>query len=186
MILAAFDPGTITSFAIFDTERPWEIEIGEVRLIGAGRELRPCGLHIREIVTRIDQALIEKVGAMKNQGVSSMFTFGMSTGAVLGAISALGVPLERVEPREWKKGSRLSGLKDTEGKTAARLYAKELWPEHAATFDMTTKHGMADAALMARWYFLNGPGRHVPIQGATPMRLPGTQLLMAMESQKQS
>lgn len=180
MKLAAFDPGTVTSFAIFDTERPWQIEIGEVRLVGAGRELRPCGIHIREIVSSIDQALIEKVGAMKNQGVSSMFTFGMSTGAVLGAICALEVPLDRVEPREWKKGSRLSGLKDSEAKTAARLYAKELWPEHARSFDMSTKHGMADAALMARWYFMNGPGRHVPISGPSAMRLPGAQLRPAV------
>lgn len=170
MILAAFDPGTVTSFAIYDTSRPWTIEIGEVRLIGVGREVRPCGIHIREIVSRIDQALIEKIGAMPKQGVSSMFTFGMSTGAVMGAISALEVPLERVEPREWKKGSRLSGLKDTEAKAAARHYAKELWPEHAEIFDMATKHGMADAALMARWYFLAGPGRHVPIEGPNAIR----------------
>lgn len=171
MILASFDPGRVTSFAIFDTTKPWTIEIGEVDLVGVGRDLRPCGHQIREIVERTDIALVEKVGAMSKQGVSSMFTFGMSLGAILGALAASQLPIERVDPTEWKKGSRLNGLDKTDAKTAARRYAKELWPEHAKTFNMSTKHGMAEAALMARWFFLMGPGRDIPVAADSPVKI---------------
>ena len=99
-----------------------------------------------------------------------MFTFGMSLGTILGAVQAHGRPLETVRPPEWKAASRLGGLKDEAAKTAARLYAKQLWPQHAEIFNKKTKHGIAEAALMARWYFLRGPGRDVPIDDSCPMR----------------
>jgi len=171
MILTAFDPGKVASFAVFDTTTPWEIEIGEVGLEGAGRDLRPCGKQIRELIERSNVALVEKVGAMKGQGVSSMFTFGLSLGAILGACSATGRQIERVDPQEWKKGSKLNGLDKNEAKTAARHYAKELWPQHAKFFNMSTKHGLAEAALMARWYFLSGPGRDIVLPADCQVRL---------------
>lgn len=170
MILLAFDPGRIASFAIFDTTRPWDVEIGTLKLVGVGRDVRPCGVHAAQLAIGVDQALVEKVGAMPKQGVSSMFTFGMCTGAILGALAAAGRPLERVDPSEWKSGSRLNGLKDTEAKNAALAYAKELWPQHAAIFDVKANHGMAEAALMARWYFLKGPGRDVELDADSPMK----------------
>ena len=170
MILTSFDPGKVASYAVFDTSRPWEIEVGEVRQIGVGRELRPCGIHIRGLVSASDQALVEKVGAMPGQGVTSMLTFGMCYGAIMGAISALEVPLERVSPQDWKSGSRIGALKDDAAKNAARAYAKELWPQHAALFDVKKNHGMAEAGLMARWYFLKGPGRDIAMDEACPVR----------------
>lgn len=163
MILAAFDPGKTTSYALFDTTTPWTIEVGEIGLVGVGRDVRPCGAEIRRLVERADMTLVEKVGAMTKQGVSSMFTFGLSTGAILGALAAMDLPIERIEPTEWKKGSRLNGLDKNEAKIAARRYAKELWPEHAEIFDVSQNHGMAEAALMARWFFLMGPGRDIPV-----------------------
>lgn len=170
MILGAFDPGRITSYAIFDTTQPWGVEIGTLKLVGVGRDVRPCGLHAAEVTRGIDQALVEKVGAMPKQGVSSTFTFGMSLGVVLGAMAAMGTPLDRVDPSEWKSGSRLNGLKDIEAKKAALNYAKELWPQHAAIFNVVGNHGMAEAALMARWFFLKGPGRDVPLAAGSPMK----------------
>lgn len=170
MRIAAFDPGKIASYAIFDSSAPFDIEVGTVRLVGAQREVRPCGVHICEIVGSVDQAIVEKVGAMPGQGVTSMFTFGMCTGAILGAIAAMGRPLERVEPQQWKLGSRLNGLKDDAAKTAARQYAKELWPQHAKIFDVAKNHGIAEAALMARWYFLKGPGRDIDIDPESPVK----------------
>lgn len=170
MILTAFDPGKLASFAVFDTSKPWEIEIGEVRQTGVGRYIRPCAIHIEELVSRSQIAVIEEVGAMPKQGVSSMFTFGMSLGAILGAAQANAVPVEMVRPPVWKAASQLGGLTDGEGKTAARLYAKQLWPQHAKILDVKDNHGMADAALIARWYFLKGPGRDIPVDAACQMR----------------
>lgn len=172
MKIVAFDPGKVASWAAFDTLHPWLIQVGEVELCGVGRMLRPCPVDIGSIIADADQVLVEEVGAMTKQGVSSMFTFGMSVGAILNAVGASGKPLETVRPQEWKAASRLGGLKDIEAKRAAQRYARELWPQQAACFRATTKHGMAEAALMARWYFVSGAGRHIPLEADCPMRAP--------------
>ena len=55
-------------------------------------------------------------------------------------------------------------------KDAARHYARELWPEHEAILRVKKNHGLAEAALMARWFFLAGPGRDVAIDDDAPVR----------------
>lgn len=161
MIIIAFDPGRITSYARLDSLHPHSIDIGELELIGSGRLRRPCPIAIADLLQGVDAAVVEEVGARSDQGVSAMFTFGLSLGCVLGAISACGIPVELVSPQAWKNSARLGKLGRDESKRAAREMAKELYPAHAKIFNMSTKHGMAEAALMARWYFLRGPGRDV-------------------------
>lgn len=163
MIIAAFDPGKITSFARLDTMQPHRIEIGEVIQIGSGRLLRPCAMHIQEIMSDVDAAIVEEVGARPAEGVSSAFTFGLAVGAILGAIGARSIPIVLVSPQSWKKASRISTNDRMEAKDAARNYARELWPEHEKILRIRKNHGMAEAALMTRWYFLNGPGKDVPM-----------------------
>ena len=46
---------------------------------------------------------IEKVHAMPNQGVTSMFTFGQGYGFLRGVIQALRFRLEEVSPQKWQK-----------------------------------------------------------------------------------
>lgn len=161
MRLIAFDPGRETSYAIFDTAEPFRIEIGTVDMIGQGRLLRPCPLHIGTLCEGIDQAVVEEVGARPEQGVSAMFTFGLVLGCLLGALTAAKVPLVLVTPQDWKKSARLSGLGRDESKDAARAAAKELWPAHDKLLKVKKNHGLAEAALMTRWYFLAGPGRNL-------------------------
>lgn len=163
MIIIAFDPGRATSYAILDTQRPHQVRVGEFDLIGAGRLRRPCPLHIREVATGMDCGVVEEVGARPEQGASSVFTFGMSVGTVLGAISALGLPIELVSPPKWKASAKLGGLGKDVSKDVARQIATELWPDQRPLFKVKKNHGMAEAALMARWYFLKGPGRDVPL-----------------------
>lgn len=159
MKIIAFDPGRICSYAIFDTRTPHLIDVGEVDLVGSGRLLRPCGQHISSLLAGVDCAVVEEVGARSKQGASSMFTFGMCLGAVLNAIGAHGVPLVLVTPSEWKRSTRIHSKSDVEVKALARAYATELWPQHKPLFRVGKNHGMAEAGLMARWYFLRGPGR---------------------------
>lgn len=90
-------------------------------------------------------AVLEDVHAMPGQGVSSMFRFGQSLGAVEGVLAALRVPLCRVQPQTWKKHARLIGSE----KDAARGKASELFP--AAPLGRVRDQGRADALLMARW-----------------------------------
>lgn len=161
MKIVTFDPGKIASYAIYDTRTPFEIEVGEVELVGVGRLLRPCGQHISSLLEGADCGLVEEVGARPGQGVSSMFTFGLCLGAILNAIGASEVQLETVTPADWKRSTRISSKSDEEVKTLARSYATQLFPQHKKIFAVKKNHGMAEAALMARWYFLKGPGRDV-------------------------
>jgi hypothetical protein len=73
-----------------------------------------------------------------------------------------------VSPQKWKAASRLGGLARDTAKDAARAFATELWPDQRAAFKVKKNHGLAEAALMTRWYFLSGPGRDVPLNGALP------------------
>jgi crossover junction endodeoxyribonuclease RuvC len=90
------------------------------------------------------RAVVELVGAMPGQGVSSMFSFGFAAGAVHGAIGALGIPLETVTPQKWKKHFRLPKDKD-----AARQLAVRKWPH--GPFSRKKDAGRAEAALIALW-----------------------------------
>lgn len=158
MKIIGFDPGKIASYAIFDSTKPHLITVGEVEQVGSGRLLRPCGQHITELLRNIDLAVVEEVGAMKGQGVTSVFTFGMCVGAILNAIGANNIPLCLVTPAQWKRSTRIHSGSDEEVKSLARAYGTELWPQHKDIFRVKKNHGMAEAALMTRWYFLKGPG----------------------------
>jgi crossover junction endodeoxyribonuclease RuvC len=161
MRIIAFDPGRLASWAVLDTAYPQKISVGEVELIGSGRLKRPCPVHIAELLTGIDSAIVEEVGARPGQGESSLFTFGLCVGSILGAVSAHKVQVELVTPQKWKAASRLGGISKDAAKDAARSLATELWPTLRPVFRVKKNHGMAEAALMARWYFLSGPGRDV-------------------------
>lgn len=170
MRVIAFDPGRVASFAILTTETPHLIEVGELDLIGSGRLRRPCPVQIGELMIGTDCSIVEEVGARPEQGASSVFTFGMCLGTILGAVSASRVPIEMVSPQKWKAASRLGGLTGDAAKDAARALATELWPAQKGRFRVKSKHGLAEAALMARWYFLSGPGRDVPVDRGSPAR----------------
>lgn len=88
-------------------------------------------------------AFIEQVGAMPKQGVSSMFNFGKATGAALGALGALQIPVVEVTPQRWKKQFGLIGKE----KDMARTYCQQLMP--VAPLSRVKDGGRADALLIA-------------------------------------
>ena len=87
---------------------------------------------------------IEKVAAMPNQGVTSMFNFGKGFGVILGAAAGLGLQTTQVTPQQWMKA-----LKCQRGKDANRQRACELFPQYADMFARKKDDGRADAALLA-------------------------------------
>jgi crossover junction endodeoxyribonuclease RuvC len=93
-----------------------------------------------------DAAIIELVGAMPKQGVSSTFKFGVSYGAVRGVLSALGVPYRLIAPSKWKRHFTLPSDKEE-----ARARALQLWPVENDRFSRKKDHGRAEAALLARY-----------------------------------
>lgn len=94
----------------------------------------------------IDAAMLEQVGAMPGQGVSSMFAFGRAVGVIEGVLGALQIPYTRVPPQEWQRGMRVRG-----GKDGARERAMALFPARAGDFARKKDDGRADAALIAAY-----------------------------------
>jgi len=94
----------------------------------------------------VEMATIERVAAMPNQGVSSMFAFGQAAGIVEGVIATVTNNVMYVRPQSWKKYFNLDKDKD-----ASRLLAIQLWPEREAWFKRKTDDGRAEAALIGLW-----------------------------------
>jgi hypothetical protein len=98
---------------------------------------------VRSLQPRL--ALVEQVGAMPKQGVSSTWRFAESVGAILGVLAACELPVHRVAPTVWK---RRFGLDADKEKCRAR--AIQLWPA-CQSFARKKHHGRAEAALIARY-----------------------------------
>ena len=60
---------------------------------------------IKENIQSNDEVVVvvEQVNAMPGQGVTSMFNFGQTFGAIKGVCAALGLPIFFVRPSKWKK-----------------------------------------------------------------------------------
>lgn len=89
------------------------------------------------------QAIIEQVGAMPGQGVTSMFSMGYGLGIWHSLLIANEIPFVRVRPQEWKPTFSLKGKE----KGASILRAQELYP--AADIRLKKHDGRAEALLMA-------------------------------------
>ena len=98
---------------------------------------------------RPSHAVIEKVGAMPKQGVSSTFVFGTAYGTCIGVLAGVGAPLSYVTPGKWKAHFRLLG-KDKE---ASRELAVRLYPVASSLLKLKKDHGRAEAILLARYAF---------------------------------
>lgn len=113
-------------------------EVREVHAIALGSVISELG--------RIDAAVLEQVGAMPGQGVSSMFAFGRAVGVVEGVLGGLQIPYRRVPPQEWQRAMRVRG-----GKDGSREQAMRVFPKKAAEFLRKKDDGRADAALIASY-----------------------------------
>ena len=70
------------------------------------------------------QLLLNNVNAMPGQGVTSMFNFGQTFGAIKGVCAALNLPIFFVRPSKWKKHFELINS----SKDASRTKAIEMYP----------------------------------------------------------
>jgi crossover junction endodeoxyribonuclease RuvC len=89
-------------------------------------------------------AVIEQVGAMPGQGVSSMWRFGQGVGHLEMACAACKLPLKYVTPATWKKHFNLS-----RDKGVSRGVAMQRFPDQAQQFSRVKDDGRAEAALIA-------------------------------------
>ena len=150
------DPGISGAIAIFEDGKldavidmpTLEVDSGKTKK----RHISAIGLvRILETWTLVSDGqahiVIEKVGAMPGQGVTSMFNFGRSAGIIEGVVAALQRPYTYVIPAAWTKAVGRAA-----GKDASRMRAMELFPAKADLFKRAKDDGRADAALIAYWY----------------------------------
>lgn len=91
------------------------------------------------------RAAIEQVAARPGQGVSSMFSFGMSFGFLRGCLVASGAPFFEYVPTKWQRTMGLTKKysSKTVRKNAHKALAQQIFPKANIT------HKTADALLIA-------------------------------------
>lgn len=97
--------------------------------------------------TEISLAIVEQVGSMPEQGITSAFNFGFSTGVIHGVLAGNQVPMRTVTPAVWKRQFGLIG----KGKDASRLAASRIVPQYADRWPLKKHDGRAEAFLLAAW-----------------------------------
>ena len=86
------------------------------------------------------RAYIESVHSSPQMGVTSAFTFGNGFGHLEMALTAAGIPFERVRPQVWQKAL---GCMTKGDKNITKAKAQEMFPSLKVT------HATADALLIA-------------------------------------
>ena len=153
--LLAIDPGLNGAYAILG-HRGEFIKCDELPRFGKLVDAVNLGLMISSM--RPERAVIEKVGAMPKQGVSSTFAFGAAYGIAIGCVAGVGIPLVYVTPGKWKAHFRLLGKE----KDASRELAIRIFPEAASHLTLKRHHGRSDALLLARYALDMDAGRSHP------------------------
>jgi crossover junction endodeoxyribonuclease RuvC len=143
------DPGLSGAIAVIDSTSR-ETTVIDMPVISVGKKntlnLQALCQFLEPYKDKDAICLIEKVGARPGQGVTSMFNFGKSYGALMGILSALRIPYTEITPQSWKKVMMAGQPKE---KDASRYVAQQLFPDQ----DLSRKkdHGRADALLLAEY-----------------------------------
>jgi len=150
-VILAIDPGAKGALAFFDPAKG-TLDIVDCPIVEVKRGAKIKTEISPQMLAAIIQsrspvfAILERVGAMPGQGVSSMFQFGRGVGMYEGVLAALQVPVTYVTPQAWQKA-----VNARDGKDGGRARAAELFPAYAQMFARKKDDGRADAALMAYW-----------------------------------
>ena len=142
MIVIGIDPGTNGGIAWITDGKPCVEKMPD-----SLRDLWDliCDItnHPRSTVDgRKYKAYIEQVHSSPQMGVKSAFTFGNGFGHLEMALTAAGIPFERVRPQVWQKAM---GCMTKGDKNVSKRKAQELFPS------MKVSHATADALLIASY-----------------------------------
>ena len=110
MRVLGIDPGMSGAVALWDT-RTQSLDVRR-----NFKRLSHIATAVKDLCADgVTFAVVELVGARPGQGVTSMFTFGRSAGAAMGALDVLGVPFVEVAPAKWVGHYRKQfGLEDVD------------------------------------------------------------------------
>ena len=154
MKIIGIDPGLSGAIAVLEDNKVLGIYDMPVMADGkkSKRQLNSAQLVsiIKQNISNNDELaiVVEQVNAMPGQGVTSMFNFGQTFGAIKGVCAALELPIFFVRPTKWKKYFELLNS----SKDASRTKTIEMYPSLSNQLSKKKDVNKSDAILIARFY----------------------------------
>ena len=154
MRIFGIDPGLSGAIAVLEENKVLDVVDIPVMSDGKKNKKQLNSAHLAQYIEKntLDAnstiVVVEQVNAMPGQGVTSMFNFGQTFGAIKGIIAALKLPIFFVRPSKWKKHFEL--LKSS--KDASRTKTIEMYPALADKLSRKKDVNKSDAILIARYY----------------------------------
>ena len=155
MKIIGIDPGLSGAIAILENNKV--LNIFDIPVMTEGkknkRQLNSALLVnlLKENINKEEEevaVVVEQVNAMPGQGVTSMFNFGQTFGAIKGICAALEFPIYFVRPSKWKKYFELINS----SKDSSRTKAIEMYPKLSNQLSKKKDVNKSDAILIARFY----------------------------------
>ena len=155
MKIIGIDPGLSGAIAILENNKV--LNIFDIPVMSEGkknkRQLNSALLVnlLKENINNKEEevvVVVEQVNAMPGQGVTSMFNFGQTFGAIKGVCAALKLPIFFVRPSKWKKHFELINS----SKDSSRTKAIEMYPSLSNQLSKKKDVNKSDAILIARYY----------------------------------
>ncbi len=155
MKIIGIDPGLSGAIAVLEDKKV--LGIYEMPVMAEGkknkRQLNSAQLVdiIKNNIIESEEiaVVVEQVNAMPGQGVTSMFNFGQTFGAIKGVCAALELPIFFVRPSKWKKYFDLINS----SKDSSRTKVIEMYPSLSSQLTKKKDVNKSDAILIARFYF---------------------------------
>ena len=154
MRIFGIDPGLSGALAILDEKKIFEVIDLPTMSDGKKNKKQLNSAHLSKYIQSniIDlnksAVVVEQVNAMPGQGVTSMFNFGQTFGAIKGICATLNLPIHFVRPSKWKKHFELINS----SKDASRTKAIEMYPTFADHLSKKKDVNKSDAILIARYF----------------------------------
>ena len=154
MKIIGIDPGLSGAIAVLEDIKV--ISLFEMPVMAEGKKNKRQ-LNSAQLVNLIKEntngdeeiaVIVEQVNAMPGQGVTSMFNFGQTFGAIKGVCAALGLPIFFVRPSKWKKYFELINS----SKDASRTKVIEMYPSFSKQLAKKKDVNKSDAILIARFF----------------------------------
>ena len=154
MKIIGIDPGISGRIAVLENNKV--LSIFDMPVMAEGKKNKRQ-LNSAQLVTLIKEnikldeevaVVVEQVNAMPGQGVTSMFNFGQTFGAIKGVCAALNLPIFFVRPSKWKKHFELINS----SKDSSRTKAIERYPTLSGQLAKKKDVNKSDAILIARFY----------------------------------
>ena len=154
MKIIGIDPGLSGGIAVLENNKV--LSIFDMPVMSEGKKNKrqlnsaPLVKLIKDNISKNEEVsvVVEQVNAMPGQGVTSMFNFGQTFGAIKGVCAALSLPIFFVRPAKWKKHFELINS----SKDSSRTKAIEMYPSLSNDLAKKKDVNKSDAILIARFY----------------------------------